>query len=147
MARIKRRKKFIDPKVQGALVKRISMHYLVFFVTACAFGFCLQFLSNPFMSLKDHFRQLWVTEGPFILTVLCLLPIFVRDTVTLSHRFVGPVLRVRNTMRQASRGEKTARVTLRPDDFWMELADDLNELLDHIESGKQDLQEEELVKV
>jgi hypothetical protein len=54
--------------------------------------------------------------------------------VTLSHRFVGPVLRVRNALRQASRGEKTARVKLRPNDFWTELADDLNEFLDRVEA-------------
>ncbi len=147
MARIKRRKKFIDPKVQGALVKRITMHYLVFFATACVFGLFLQFLSNPFSPPKEHIKQLWLTQGPFILTVVCLLPIFVRDTVMLSHRFVGPVMRVRNTMRQASRGEKTARVTLRPDDFWVDLADDLNELLDRVHATEDKLKEEEqLVK-
>ncbi len=93
MARNKRRKKFIDPKVQGALVRRITTHYLVFFATACVFGLFLQFLSNPFSPFSDHLKRMWITEGPFIVTVICLLPIFLRDTIMMSHRFVGPVMR------------------------------------------------------
>jgi hypothetical protein len=130
----KRRRIFVDPKVQGALIRRIVMHYVIFFATSCTFAFFLQFLTNPLRPLEGHLQDLWFTQGPFILVAACLLPVFIRDTVKLSHRFVGPIMRVRNTIQQASRDGNAPLVKLRPGDFWMDLADDLNGLLTRFNS-------------
>ena len=136
MASNNRKKKFIDSKVQGALIRRITCHYLIFFGTSCTFAFFLQVLTDPFTPLGTHFSKLWYTQGPFILVAACLLPVFIRDTIMMSHRFVGPILRVRNTIQQASRGDETPLVRLRPGDFWMDLADDLNGLLTKIKAER-----------
>lgn len=135
MARNKRRKKFIDPKVQGALIRRIVWHYVIFFGTACTFAFFLQILADPLTPLNEHLSKLWLTQGPFIVVAACLLPVFMRDTVMISHRFVGPILRIRNTIQEASRNDNVALVKLRPGDFWVDLADDLNGLLTKMKAG------------
>ena len=77
-------------------------------------------------------RNLWWTQGPILLVGACLIPVFVNDTIRLSHRFVGPLLRIRGTMRKAGAGEYAAPVTLRPNDFWHEFADDFNVMLDRM---------------
>jgi hypothetical protein len=135
MARNKRKRKFIDSKVQGALIRRIAWHYVIFFATACTFAFFLQVLADPLSPLNVHLRKLWLTQGPFIIVAACLLPVFMRDTIMLSHRFVGPILRIRNTIRQASREDNAPLVKLRPGDFWVDLADDLNGLLTRMNAG------------
>ena len=134
MSNNKRKKYFIDRKVQGALIRRMMWHYAIFLVTCSAFAFLLQFLANPMDSFQSHVDKLRMTQGPFLVVALFILPIFIRDTIKLSHRFVGPILRVRNTMQQAGRGDNTALVKLRPGDFWIDLADDLNGLLTRMRS-------------
>ena len=146
MARNKRKKKFIDPKVQGALMIRITLHYAIFFGTSCTFAFLLQVLADPLAPFSEHLNKLWMTQGPFLLVALCLLPIFMRDTVQMSHRFVGPILRVRNTIKEAGGEKDVALVKLRPGDYWTELADDLNAMLTRFQNkSKSQPPVEELV--
>ena len=42
-----RKKTYVDQQVQGALVRRLILHWLGFFVTASIVTFVLQVLSNP----------------------------------------------------------------------------------------------------
>ena len=63
-----------------------------------------------------------------------MLPIFAWDTVTLSHRFTGPMYRFRKTLQElAARGEAPS-VKLRDGDFWQEVADDFNAALERLAS-------------
>ena len=70
MSHPERKKTFVDPKVQGALVRRLVMHWLSFLLVASLVTFCLQILSNPFRSMGEHFQQLWWTHGPFLLVMV-----------------------------------------------------------------------------
>ena len=89
----------------------------------------LQVLSNPFESLSAHVQQLWWTQGPFLLAALFLLPVFVLDTIKLSHRFVGPINRLRSTIQSISAGAAPRKVKFRDFDFWQGLAEDFNQMV------------------
>jgi nitrogen fixation/metabolism regulation signal transduction histidine kinase len=124
-----RTKRFIDSNVQGALTRRIIFHWLVFMVVTSAVAFVLQVLADPFRGLTSHFKDLWWTQGPFLLVMLFLLPVFVMDAIKLSHRFTGPVFSLRRAMRAVAAGEKPRKLKFRQDDFWQDLAEDYNGLL------------------
>jgi nitrogen fixation/metabolism regulation signal transduction histidine kinase len=125
----RRKKQFIDASVQGSLARRIILHWLVFLAVGALVAFILQVLSDPFRPLSLHAKALWLTHGPFLLVLVFLLPVFVVDSIKLSHRFAGPVYALRKAIREIARGEAPRRLKFRRRDFWHELADDYNAML------------------
>lgn len=130
-----RKKTFVDPKVQGALVRRLVLHWCAFIAAAAILAFVLQVLSNPFRSIREHAEQVWWTHGPFLLVLVFLLPVFIIDTIKLSHRFTGPIYRLRQTVRNLSQGGKFTPMKFRDLDFWHGLADDFNLMVDRLTGG------------
>jgi hypothetical protein len=127
-----RKKTFVDTQVQGALVRRLILHWVCFFFTASIVAFILQILSNPLIPLKAHLEDLWWTQGPFLLVMVFLLPAFVLDTIKLSHRFAGPIYRLRQTISSIAGGAAPPRLKFRDFDFWQGLADDFNKMIDRL---------------
>lgn len=132
MAHPERKKTFVDPKVQGALVRRLVVHWFSFLLVASLVAFCLQILSNPFRSLAEHTQQLWWTHGPFLVVMVFLLPVFVLDTIKMSHRFAGPIYRLRQVILEIAQGDPPPRLKFRDFDFWQGLADDFNRMVDQL---------------
>ena len=139
MSHTGRKKTFVDPKVQGALVRRLVFHWCAFIVVAGLVAFCLQVLSNPFRSIEEHAQQVWWTHGPFLLVMFFLLPVFILDTIKLSHRFAGPIYRLRNTIRGLANGDEFQPLKFREIDFWQGLADDFNRMVARLK-GEMDEQ-------
>lgn len=138
MAHPARNKTFIDAKVQGALVRRLVFHWLAFIGVASLVAFCLQVLANPFRTLEEHVQQVWWTHGPFLLVLFFLLPVFVVDTIKLSHRFAGPIYRLRSTIRSLAQGEQFRPMKFREIDFWQDLADDFNQMVVRLTADKDE---------
>lgn len=137
-----RRKTFVDAKVQGALVRRLVLHWSAFIAVASVVAFALQVLTNPFRPLEAHLQEMWWTHGPFLLVMFFMLPVFIVDTIKLSHRFAGPIYRLRNVIRSMADGEPYKPVSFREKDFWQGLADDFNQMIERI-SGKERAANEE----
>ncbi|MEX0612319.1 MAG: hypothetical protein WD738_16025 [Pirellulales bacterium] len=133
MAYPRRKRHFIDAIVQGSLARRIIFHWLVFVLIAALVSFLLQVLSDPFRPLAVHVQELWHTHGPFLLVLVFLLPVFVVDTIKLSHRFAGPVYSLRRAMREIAQGKPPRKLKFRRYDFWHGLADDYNAMLSRLE--------------
>ena len=129
MSHPQRRKVFIDSNVQGALARRILLHWVAFLGVASLAAFLLQVLSNPFRPMASHAHDLWLTHGPFLLVMVFLLPVFVVDTIKISHRFAGPIFSLRRAMREIADGQPPRKLKFRTGDFWHELSDDFNALL------------------
>jgi hypothetical protein len=125
----RRKKHFVDSSVQGALTRRIVLHWLVFMMITSFVSFILQVLSNPFQPLARHFENLWWSQGPFLIVMFFLLPVFVMDTIKLSHRFAGPIFSLRRAIRSIAEGEKPEPLKFRKKDFWKELAEEFNAML------------------
>jgi hypothetical protein len=126
MIRFQRRKTFVDSHVQGALARRIVLHWTCLLAVASVTAFTLQVLVNPFRPFVNHVADLWWTQGPILLVAVLLLPLFVIDIVKISHHFAGPILSLRRAMRDIAQAKPSKRLNLRADDFWKELADDFN---------------------
>jgi nitrogen fixation/metabolism regulation signal transduction histidine kinase len=131
-----RKKTFVDPKVQGALVRRLVFHWLAFVAVAALVAFALQVLANPFQSIQEHAQQVWWTHGPFLLVLFFMLPVFIVDTIKLSHRFAGPIYRLRQTIRSLANGGKFMPMKFRDFDFWQGLAEDFNLMVEKLSGGK-----------
>jgi hypothetical protein len=132
MSHPQRRKVYIDSRVQGALVRRILFHWLLFLCVASLVAFVLQVLSNPFQPLAEHAHDIWWNQGPFLVVMLFLLPVFVVDTVKLSHRFAGPIYSLRRAIQDIAQGKPARKLKFRTGDFWHELSEDFNAMLAHL---------------
>jgi len=105
----------------------------VFLIVSSVVAFILQVLTNPFRPLAAHAHDIWWTQGPFLLVMVFLLPVFVVDTVKLSNRFAGPILSLRRVMREIVQGKPPRKLKFRRHDFWHDLADDYNAMLLRLE--------------
>jgi hypothetical protein len=136
MAHQGRKKTFVDPKVQGALVRRLVLHWCAFIAVAGLVAFCLQVLSNPFTSVREHAENVWWTHGPFLLVLVFMLPVFIVDTIKLSHRFAGPIYRMQQTIRSLARGGAFTPIKFREFDFWQNMAEDFNQMVERLTATK-----------
>lgn len=128
-----RGKIFIDSSVQGALVRRILIHWFAFFALALICLFSLEyFTGDPGLSFGGHLAVIWGKYAFFLLLMLALVPSFVYDTMKLSHRFAGPVLRLKESIRKLADGETVKELKFRDNDFWVELSTDFNRVMNRV---------------
>ena len=143
MARIQRKQNFVDKHVQGALLRRIFLHWLVFFFVVTMSVVMLQaMLGDPAQSLTTRLRH---EMGEFIfmgVILLALFPAFMLDTIRFSNRFVGPIARLRRHLRQLGSGD-TDRCQFRENDYWAEMAGEFNEVAVLVDSQREQLQTQE----
>ena len=102
-----RRKYFVDRGVQGALIKRLVLQWLMFFaISFTVLPIWQLMLSGEFLgSFSETMLNMWVQSAPVFVILLALLPLFVWDTITLSNRFAGPMYRFHGTLRRLAQGE------------------------------------------
>lgn len=133
-----RRRHFIDKTVQGLLIGRILLHWLAFLLSSFVILYVWQFLlsGNPQQPFSPHMREVMRDFVPVLVVFVCLLPAFIWDTVKFSHRFVGPIYRLRKSMQGIAAGEPLRPIKLRQGDFWKSAADDFNAMIRRIEADK-----------
>jgi len=128
-----RKRLFVDPKVQGALVGRVILYWVVCLITITLMLICWRIVTGPARPFYTHFDDLWFFHGPAVIASFILLPLVVLDIVRLSNRFVGPMLRLRRSMRALARGEYVEPLEFRDTDYWHEFAEEFNAVLKRVQ--------------
>ena len=121
-----RKRMFVDSAVQGALIRNIVVHWIVFVFTLAVILGAVQFFQNPVATSDELLSQFPRRHGLTFLILVLMLPTFLWDTVRLSNRFAGPVLRLRRMMQSLAAGEDPGELHFRDGDFWAELAEQFN---------------------
>jgi hypothetical protein len=117
---------FVDRQVQGALTRRVVVHWIAFGACLTVVLAAMQAFQYPLASLDEHLALFPRRNGLTFLVLLLLMPAFMWDTVRLSHRFAGPVLRLRRMMKELAAGEDPGELHFRDGDFWRDLGDSFN---------------------
>ncbi len=128
-----RRRPYYDPEVQGALARRLVLHWAIFIVVATLLIFGIMWLSDPFSPVSTHLQRMFNDFGPPLLVLVCLAPVFVYDALRLSSRFTGPMMRLKNAAKSLAAGEIPAKINVRSDDFWQEVAEDFNRVIERLD--------------
>lgn len=126
MSAQKRRRLFIDVDVQVALLGRVVMYWITFAVAVLLMQFCWIVLTARPTSSLDLLQRALSQCGPALLASALLIPLVMVDCLRLSNRFVGPIYRLRRSMREMAHGLEVEPIHLRRNDFWVELVDDFN---------------------
>jgi hypothetical protein len=130
-----RKKFFVDSPVQGALVRRIILHWGIFFVLVSMTIFAAEwFLGGVQLGFVQQLGEVWSKYAFFFLLMLFILPTFVYDTVKVSHRFAGPITRLKGALKSLADGEPVPTLKFREDDYWSELAADFNRIAARVHS-------------
>jgi hypothetical protein len=127
-----RKRLFVDPKVQGALVLRVLLYWVTCLVTVSMMLLCWWMLTGPARLFYTQFDDLWIQYGPAMVASLLLLPMVILDVLRLSNRFVGPLLRLRRGMRALAQGEQVEPIEFRDGDFWQDFAQEFNALAAYV---------------
>lgn len=120
----RRRRIFADIGVQGRLLRHILLHWIGFLLATAAILVFLEMLSGGSGGLA-RVREMHM---PTLVAVIVLAPVFIRDMIQFSHRFVGPVVRLRREMKDLADGKINPPLKFRENDYWKEMADDFNRL-------------------
>jgi len=117
---------FVDPKVQGWLIFRVVLYWIVCLSTIILLLLCWRIITGPARIFYTHFDDMWFHYGPALVASFVVLPLVIIDLIRFSNRFVGPMLRLKRSMRQLARGEDVEPIEFRDSDFWQEFANEFN---------------------
>jgi len=125
----KRRRILIDMPIQVSLLLRATLYWIVSVMTQ-VFIINLVLILGSTSKAPNAFnvpdvQTRWLLQLVVLASAL-VLPVLLYDVLRLSHRWVGPVYRLRTTLQSLSRGETVAPIAFRAGDFWQELAGDFN---------------------
>lgn len=137
MSREKRRKKLVHRSIQLTLVKQVLLLWILFVTTTGFLSVVFQLMLDPFQSAADWNYHLRVIIGSLSLASFCLLPVFVMDSLKLSNRFVGPIVRLHSHIRLI-RGGETKELMFRAGDFWKEIPGDFNQMIAELRDPRHD---------
>jgi hypothetical protein len=133
MAQNTRGKLYVDRDVQRALLWQLFRHWTIFIVVLVAMLLALEALAGgPPRSLSDYAGVLWARHAPLLIVIASLFPVFAYDSIKLSHRFVGPIVRLRGALKAAAAGQPVKPVQFRENDFWHDMADSFNDLMQQV---------------
>lgn len=126
----KRSRTLVDTEVQGGLIRRVAIHWVVFFIcNSIALVFWVRLFEQPDGQWSDTVGDTVRRFLPFFVVTVALIPAFVWDTLKLSHRFAGPITRLRNALKDLKDGRSIAPLKFRENDFWQEIAANFNEAM------------------
>ena len=78
-----------------------------------------------------------------ILVMLCFLPAFIYDSVKLSHRFAGPIYKLRGVLKQMADGKDIEPMSFRKGDYWFNLAEDVNRIAERLRQSEKESEDVE----
>jgi hypothetical protein len=134
---------FVDRQVQGALLFRIAIYWCFAVLTVCLVLLCARAItySGPAESFFDYFAfgEFFSQYGAVVAASLVLVPIIMLDVLATSNRFVGPLYRMRRSMRALAAGEHVEPIHFRDKDYWKEVAAEFNLVAAYVEQLKSEL--------
>ncbi len=127
----------VDRQVQGSLIARTIAYWFFFQFSAVLMLICWESYTGPARGFLTLATDLVQRYGPALLASCLLLPIVMMDVVRLSNRFVGPVVRLKGALRALAAGENVKPLLFRDNDYWRDMAGDLNEVARQLNDAKQ----------
>ena len=125
---------YVDKDVQRALLVQLivqwiavfSIMFLIFVLAeAIQAGFSTDFRGSLLAALRKNVA--------LFVGIAVLTPCIIYQLMKLSHRFVGPMVSFRRAMRQLAAGEPVQPIHFRENDFWCDIAENFNVILQRME--------------
>ncbi len=122
----RRRRKFVDTQVQGAVLKQSVYYWLWGSTTFALILFVYRIVPATISGTGSLLEHSWYYLSPIAFASGVLLPLVILRAIHFSHKFVGPMIRIRRALIQLADGEPTPVIELREDDHWTDIAEAVN---------------------
>ena len=140
-ANYNRKRIFVDRHVQGGIVARLIVLWLGFALLASMVWLTLEFLSDPTAGLSHYLQDIGSYVTPLLLAFGVTMPIVILHLLRFTHRFAGPVVRLRRLMRELADGQQVPNLKFRDGDYWPDLADEFNRIATMVAEQKKQIAE------
>jgi hypothetical protein len=131
---MRRIQNLVDREVQSSLAKRILLHWFAFmFATALGILAWTRLIEAPTEPWESVLNISLGHLTPVVITFLVMLPMFIKDSLSLSNRFAGPIVRVKRALSDFADGKSIEPVEFRHGDFWKSLAHEVNRVTNRAE--------------
>ena len=146
MAQQNRRKRFlVAPRVQHALGARLAVHWLIFLVASIVVTTLLRAICNVNESSFSEVLATALSDQMVpVMVIVSLLPWFLYDSLKLSNRFAGPMVRLKHAIRELTDNGHSNPIRFRKDDYWQEMAVDFNRLQERFQLNSRHNQASEI---
>ncbi len=128
----RRQKIYVDWQVQGGIVFRLAIIWLLTTTIAVFLSALLQFSRNPAIGLEAYLAdssRYWI---PTLMAFGAMLPMAGLSVVRFTHRFAGPIVRLRRVMRELADGQTLQPISFREKDYWHDLATEFNRVAEEL---------------
>lgn len=134
---VRRRRLFVNPDLQGRLLGRFAAQFLLYHTVLWHVMFLYRYLEYrgerlagaPIQTFSELYGQFALQHYSLVICAVGILPILMWDILMFSHRFAGPVVRLRNSLESLSRGETVAPIRSRQGDLLDGLVAAFNQFL------------------
>ncbi|MEQ1827472.1 MAG: hypothetical protein ABL921_16050 [Pirellula sp.] len=140
----RRRKVVVDVQTQRVLAMRMVFHCMLFTVVGGISVTVNEYMTNSAMNLQLLQESVTRNFISYSCTILALLPLLIYDSMKLSNRIVGPICRLRDSMRKIASNEQVDRLNFRVRDYWQEVPGEFNAMVDRLRSDVADAREADL---
>ena len=121
-----RLKLFIDRDVQGTLARQLCFHWMTLAFCLFVFTSVVHIVSNSLSGTAVQWDNYWRQNGKIFIVMAFVTPVFVWDAIKMSHRFTGPIIRLRQGLSQMGEGQQVQKLKFRDGDFWHDIAASFN---------------------
>ncbi len=126
-----RRQIVVDLPVQFGYAAHLLARWFVLMAVVGCCSILAQYFAGAALDAKDLSLTLQTAVWSFVGAGVLLIPVLVWDAIKMSHRFVGPIMRMKVVIRGIGEG-KYQTVKLRKGDYWHDLAHDLNQMQERL---------------
>jgi hypothetical protein len=134
----RRRKLFVEPRMQGLLIFKVLLYWVNGFLTIGLLVAAWSVFKDMPRTSTELFANMWGSVGPALVASLFLLPLIVMDCIRWSNRYAGPMVRLHGALRQLADGQDVDPLTFRKGDLWCEMAEQFNRIAARLEDGPVD---------
>ena len=126
-----RRKRILtDDEVQGGLFRKLCGQWLLLLLAnGIGLTVWLRLFEMPDMNWATIAEEGFHRYIPVIVISTILLPAFMWDINRTTHRFAGPIGRLRKALSDAAVGKHVEPLSFRSNDYWSAIATDFNRLI------------------
>jgi hypothetical protein len=143
-AKFKRSHLLADLPVQGSIIAWMIFYWGASLLMLFGLLFFWTLLTGPARLSWMTVDHVWFKYGTVFVAAAMLLPLIVWDMLKLTNRFVGPVRRLRNHLHQLAEGKQLPPLHFRKGDYWHDLAQDFNRVVERINRLEKALGEKEI---
>lgn len=136
-SRGQRKTLYVSRSIQGVVMGRFALYWIGYHFTLwhamLLYGYIRGNLLTAFtgggMSFWEYYMAFFQANNTILIAAAAICPIMLWDTLRVTHRIAGPIVRFKDVLKRLSRGEHVEKVQLREKDLMDDLRDAFNEFL------------------